>query len=92
MANFRYFVDRADGTTIQLDKVAHNGSTSTKAHTFFGYIDGEKVTVSRAIERKSFPSNHVCDARCQNAKGFKCECSCGGKNHGKGQQITCEAA
>lgn len=25
-----------------------------------------------------------CDARCTHAKGFKCECSCGGENHGKG--------
>lgn len=24
-----------------------------------------------------------CDARCWNARGFKCECSCGGKHHGK---------
>lgn len=24
-----------------------------------------------------------CDARCTNAKGHLCECSCGGKNHGK---------
>src|SRR5712691_11736277 len=25
---------------------------------------------------------HKCDARCTNAKGYDCECSCGGKNHG----------
>lgn len=24
-----------------------------------------------------------CDARCEEAKGFSCECSCGGENHGK---------
>ena len=24
-----------------------------------------------------------CDARCENAKGHNCECSCGGKNHGR---------
>ena len=23
-----------------------------------------------------------CDARCTGAKGFSCDCSCGGKNHG----------
>jgi hypothetical protein len=29
---------------------------------------------------------HKCDDRCINATGrvMKCECSCGGKNHGKG--------
>lgn len=26
-----------------------------------------------------------CDARCTEAKGHCCECSCGGKNHGAGQ-------
>ena len=26
-----------------------------------------------------------CDSRCTDAKGFCCECSCGGKNHGAGQ-------
>lgn len=26
---------------------------------------------------------HVCDARCLNATGPNCECSCGGANHGK---------
>jgi len=25
-----------------------------------------------------------CDARCYNAKGKKCNCVCGGDNHGKG--------
>ena len=29
-----------------------------------------------------------CDARCTEARGRKCECSCGGTNHGKGSQIT----
>lgn len=27
-------------------------------------------------------SDHKCDVRCTHAKGHKCECSCGGKNHG----------
>ena len=52
--------------------------------------DRELFPVTRAIERKSNPSNHKCDARCLNATGFKCECECGGKNHGAGNFI-CEA-
>lgn len=31
---------------------------------------------------------HQCDARCLNAKGWKCTCSCGGMNHGKGFAVT----
>jgi hypothetical protein len=93
MANFRYFADLADGTTVQLSNVWHDGHVSTKACHFFGTApDGSrKVQATRAIERKSNPSNHTCDARCLNARGFKCECSCGGKNHGAGA-FVCEAA
>ena len=25
-----------------------------------------------------------CDLRCEHARGFKCDCSCGGENHGAG--------
>lgn len=44
------------------------------------------VPAERAIEYKKNPSKHKCDARCQNATGriMKCECSCGGRNHGLG--------
>jgi hypothetical protein len=46
----------------------------------------EVLPVTRVIEYKSFASKHVCDSRCLNAAGriMKCECSCGGKNHGAG--------
>jgi hypothetical protein len=29
-----------------------------------------------------------CDARCYNAKGGKCECVCGGRNHCAGEQTA----
>lgn len=29
----------------------------------------------------------ACDERCTNAPGFKCECSCGGVNHGTGATV-----
>lgn len=52
------------------------------------------TAVERTVEYKSNPSRHECDARCFNATGriMKCECSCGGKNHGRGNSMTCEAA
>lgn len=43
---------------------------------------GELRPVVRSIRFKRNPSLHKCDARCMNAKGHDCECSCGGKNHG----------
>ena len=45
--------------------------------------DGSKVAVHRVIGFKAQnPSLHKCDARCENATGGNCECSCRGKNHG----------
>lgn len=35
----------------------------------------------------TFSQDHKCDARCVNAKGHNCECSCGGANHGKGYDL-----
>lgn len=72
----------------------------------FGYVSKEDLffvagqgwqgytAVERKVEYKSNPSKHECDARCLNATGLvmKCECSCGGKNHGRGFAIVCEAA
>ncbi len=46
------------------------------------------LPVERVVNYKSNPSRHECDARCMNATGrtMNCECSCGGKNHGRGHQ------
>lgn len=38
---------------------------------------------------EGFTTDHKCDDRCTEAKGFRCECACGGKNHGKGF-LVCE--
>ena len=43
---------------------------------------GDRIGADRVIFYKSRPSLHKCDARCMNAKGHNCECSCGGANHG----------
>ncbi len=80
MAQIRYFTG-----DCQLSAIQHDGSIYTSAKHFTGLnADGARVTVERAIERKSNPSMHKCDARCLNATGFRCECACGGKNHGAG--------
>ena len=51
---------------------------------FVGSITGDRTVqpVTRIIDYKRNPSRPKCDARCMNAKGRTCECSCGGKNHG----------
>ncbi len=47
---------------------------------------GGPVPVERVIEFKSNPRRHACDSRCLNAQGkvMRCECACGGQNHGRG--------
>ena len=86
MANIRYFA----GLT-ELSAVRHNGSPYTSAKHFTGLDQaGNRVRVERAIERKRNPSMHKCDARCLHATGFRCECECGGKNHGAGK-LACAA-
>lgn len=94
MANIKYFAE-VDGETVQLSAIWHNGSARRPQPQHFTGLTpaGARVTAQRMITYKSNPSRHECDARCQNAQGrtMNCECSCGGKNHGKGF-LVCEAA
>ena len=44
-----------------------------------------KCEIGRMMQTKPLRgrvTNHKCNARCLASKGFVCECSCGGKNHG----------
>ena len=81
MANIRHF-GTIGGETVLFDRVDHRPSGK------FGWHPETKawIKVERSIEYKAFASKHECDERCMNATGriMKCECRCGGKNHGKG--------
>lgn len=94
MANFKYFNDNGPAT-VELVHVHHDakGVRVGQPINFVPTFDrvAQKwnrvyLPVTRMIEMKARPSKHVCDDRCINATGkvMKCECSCGGKNHGKG--------
>lgn len=45
---------------------------------------GKTHKVQRIITRSIESSNHVCDEKCIHARGQRCECACGGENHGIG--------
>lgn len=49
---------------------------------------GARSVIGTKVE--GFTTEHVCDARCTEAKGHKCECSCGGAQHGKAW-LVCDA-
>ena len=84
MARFLYISDQPWGE-LQSERAGYHANG--KAYI---WIDGEKRDVTRTIELKPNPSRHECDARCYNATGrvMKCECSCGGVNHGRGGIAT----
>lgn len=83
---------------IELTNIRHDGLGSKPAN-FMGiagkpvFVPGQGfgpyVKAERIIEYKASPSRHSCDARCYNATGkiMRCECACGGKNHGLGKFI-----
>lgn len=89
MANFKYFAD-VNGETFELSSIRFDGNQRGAAKFSGRASNGELLTATRAIEYKRNPSKHVCDDRCMNATGkvMKCECACGGKNHGKGHSIA----
>lgn len=98
MAQFKYFNGDRELTGVFYDD---------RTRKFFGtpegfkpyWIEAEKrwergtINAERVVQMKANPSRHECDDRCLNATGrvMKCECKCGGKNHGRGA-FVCEAA
>ena len=93
MANFRFFADMPDGATV-MNKRADYDLGSRKMPRIWDDAARTWVRATRVVIRKANPSLHECDARCVNATGrtMQCECSCGGKNHGKGTALVCSAA
>jgi hypothetical protein len=109
MAKVRYFSDfggqTVELTSVTSMRNAEFASRfpGVKGYRYDGFekvvgaVEGSKdlLPVTREITFKSNPSRHECDARCINATGrvMNCECSCGGKNHGRGAfMCTAEAA
>lgn len=93
MANIKYFTE-CQGQAVELTGIWHDGSVSRKASAFSGRCPtcGEGHKAQRAIEYKAFASKHECNAKCMSGSALgKCECRCGGKNHGRSAFI-CEAA
>ena len=88
MANIKFFADLPNGEVAEFSKVDYRSRKDIR-----GWTGTAWVKVTRQVEFKQNASRHECDARCMNATGLvmKCECSCGGKNHGRGAFI-CEAA
>ncbi len=81
--------------TSALAKYTAGGSLDETGPVFYdasgksGSFGGLAVRCSGCGEPRAVKAVHgvvnraiACDARCESSHGFKCECSCGGKNHG----------
>lgn len=88
MANIKFFADLG-AEVVEANRADYRGRTPF----IWNAKAGEWIKATRVVEYKSHPSRHDCDARCYNATGrtMRCECACGGKNHGRGR-VSCEAA
>lgn len=72
----------------ELRDIKQSGVPYRVGRTILARCDkGHRVFSLRYIEGTYSP-DHKCDARCLNAKGWKCRCSCGGANHGRGYAIA----
>lgn len=85
MANIKYFADLATGSVAEFSRVDYRSQKDIR-----GWNGSEWLQVTRTVEYRPFASKHECDARCMNATGrvMKCECACGGKNHGRGKFVA----
>lgn len=101
---FAYFADLPDGTCLEWRDSTERRPYPQRSRMIparvvhrdgatFGWTESGYVRVTRRVELKATPSRHQCDSRCMHATGrtMKCECACGGRNHGRGS-FACEAA
>lgn len=44
---------------------------------------GQEHEVARSVAYDLDGSRHKCNSSCQHARGRRCECACGGLNHGR---------
>lgn len=61
-----------------VDKLGESGTYDNHA------LRCRKCGLARTAKpvKGTYNPEHVCSAKCTSSKGFVCECSCGGKNHG----------
>lgn len=78
------FADAADAQRADSLRDVTPGALFRTARGYVGRcFSGHKVFPLRQIQG-TYSADHACDARCMNARGHTCTCSCGGVNHGRG--------
>jgi hypothetical protein len=77
-------VQQADGFR---DVTAGTGVYRINDNVFARCTNRHKVFPCKPVQG-TYSADHQCDSRCLNARGWKCTCSCGGANHGRGHVAT----
>lgn len=87
--DYAIFATRQDvKEASSLDEVkANTGAYRVNGGVVARCDKGHRVFPLRAI-KGTYSPDHQCDARCLNAKGHTCTCSCGGANHGRGHAVA----
>lgn len=78
-----YRSDRAGAVSTKVTWTWPDGTT----HVGEGFWSPQACACGRTMTGHAITgrlnADVVCDARCEGAVGHQCECSCGGKNHGR---------
>lgn len=89
LQNIRY-TDMKEDLRQAYERTVIVGAKTVRSDSFNFAVgqgpDGLLYAADRLIFRKAAPSNHKCGAKCRSAKGSQCECECGGKYHGAGNE------
>lgn len=78
-----------------IQRIVHRSSTAFMAKSsqrvdFFDTATKERCECGRRLQWKGIKGHKnstPCSVKCTHSKGFVCDCSCGGANHGRGEQI-----
>lgn len=87
--DYTIFATREDLAKVEDFKgvKAGNAALVDQRGVFSRCTNRHRVFLMRPI-KGTYSEDHKCDSRCLNARGWKCTCSCGGANHGRGYAAT----
>jgi hypothetical protein len=75
-----------------LQEIKEPGTPYQLGRSIFARCDQRHAVFPLRRIEGTYSPDHKCDSRCMNARGWKCRCSCGGANHGRGYAVAVHEA
>jgi hypothetical protein len=75
---------RPDGARMTEALLVDTGEAVALSNGFAACTCGRELRVARVEGRVT---DHACGPKCRTSKGPRCDCACGGKNHGAGYPL-----